>query len=422
MNHDNLDTHKSLKVKVVHLQDATGKVQAVFPFDAMLDIAAITRISKRRLSPSNTYNIESDVLLNTDKVITYIDQSLQEQVNLTIKKSENSSFHQIEAKEISKIFAGMHCQFGHFAIDRDLLNKEVEHHDNDEQSLQKALGRFQSIRLKQRLEETLELPPLPASSQRIIRLCSDENAGTDELCEVISLDPSLAAQVVSWASSPYYGAPGEIESVEDAIIRVLGFDMVMNLALGLSMGKTLTIPENGPRHYESYWFQAVSFASLMEALVKNMPANKRPRLGHAYLAGLLHNFGLLAIGAVLPPHFSILSRHLEVNAHLPTNLVEMFLLKLSREQIGAWLLRHWALPDGICNGIRYSKNLAYEGEHAIIAKLLSVCHNLFNNEEVTLATQAVIGLDQEQLDAIYQELKKNSDNIKLMASLINNGN
>ncbi|OUR70660.1 histidine kinase [Marinomonas sp. 42_23_T18] len=419
MNNENPDSNTAVKVKIVHLQDSTGKVQAIFPFDSMLDIASITRVSKRRLAPTNTYNVDSDALLSTDKTITYIDKSLKEHGRLTLKKSEKSGFSAITPIEINKIFSGMHCQFGAFSIARDQLEKEIEHHDLDEKCMLEALGRFQSIRLRQRLEETLELPPLPASSQRIIRLCANEKAGTDELCNVISLDPSLAAQVVSWASSPYYGAPGEIESVEDAIIRVLGFDMVMNLALGLSMGKALAVPENGPRHYDSYWFEAVSFASLMEAMVKKMPAKKRPRLGHAYLAGLLHNFGLLAIGAVLPPHFSILSRHLEVNAHLPTNLVEMHLLKLSREQIGAWLLRHWALPDGICNGIRYSKNLDYDGENAIIARMLSVCHNLLNKDDIPQASQDMIGLDQNQLQAIYQDLKDNSDNIKLMVSLIN---
>lgn len=419
MNSQELDSNTSLKVKIVHLQDSTGKVQAIFPFDSMLDIASITRVSRRRLAPTNTYNVDSDILLNTNKVITYIDDALKQQTKLALKKSENPNFKSIDANEINKIFSGMHCQFGSFAIARDQLDREVKHHDQDEQSMLEALGRFQSIRLRQRLEETLELPPLPASSQRIIRLCADEKAGTDELCNVISLDPSLAAQVVSWASSPYYGAPGEIESVEDAIIRVLGFDMVMNLALGLSMGKALAVPENGPRHYDSYWFEAVSFASLMETMVKKMPAKKRPRLGHAYLAGLLHNFGLLTIAAVLPPHFSILSRHLEVNAHLPTNLVEIHLLKLSREQIGAWLLRHWALPDGICNGIRYSKDLAYDGEDAIIARMLSVCHNLLNKEDIPQASQDMIGLDQASLQNIYQDLTNNSDNIKLMVSLIN---
>lgn len=54
---------------------------------------------------------------------------------------------------------------------------------------------------------------------------------------MVETDPALAAQVVSWAASPYYASPGKIRSVEDAIVRVLGFDLVINLALGLALGK-----------------------------------------------------------------------------------------------------------------------------------------------------------------------------------------
>lgn len=63
---------------------------------------------------------------------------------------------------------------------------------------------------------------------------------------MVETDPALAAQVVSWAASPYYASPGKIRSVEDAIVRVLGFDLVINLALGLALGKTLSLPKDHP--------------------------------------------------------------------------------------------------------------------------------------------------------------------------------
>ena len=49
-------------------------------------------------------------------------------------------------------------------------------------------------------------------------------------------DPALAAQVVVGRPRPT-AAPGKIRSVEDAIVRVLGFDLVINLALGLALGR-----------------------------------------------------------------------------------------------------------------------------------------------------------------------------------------
>ena len=98
-------------------------------------------------------------------------------------------------------------------------------------------------RIQQRLEATIEIPPLAETAQKIIKLRVDPNATIDDITGVVETDPALAAQVVSWAASPYYASPGKIRSVEDAIVRVLGFDLVINLALGLALGKTLSLPD-----------------------------------------------------------------------------------------------------------------------------------------------------------------------------------
>jgi HD-like signal output (HDOD) protein len=320
------------------------------------------------------------------------------------------------------MFSGPLNRFEAISIDTQLIKRPVDNHEDDEEQILQALGRFQSIRLKQRLEETLEIPPLPASSHRIIRLSSDATAGTDDLCDVIALDPSLAAQVVSWASSPYYGAPGSIESVEDAIIRVLGFDMVMNLALGLSMGNAFQAPEDGPRHYEDFWLDSVSNAVLMESLVKAMPMQKRPKLGHAYLAGLLHNFGYLAISTILPPHFSILSRYQEANAHLSSELIEMQILHFTKEQLGSWLLRYWSLPDNIWTAIRYSKKPHYYGEHAMLAKLLYTAFQLRNDEDLDPSVLQEIGLSREEAEACRDAVYQKSAELQKMVALINKMN
>src|SRR5690606_21803229 len=166
-----------------------------------------------------------------------------------------------------------------------------------------AVRNFTQLRIKQRLEETLELPPLSDTAQRIIKLRVDPDADISDLAQIVETDPSLAAQVVSWAASPYYSAPGKIKSIHDAIVRVLGFDMVLNLALGLALGKTMSIPKNGPHGALPYWQQAVYMAATIEGLVTAIPRDQRPSFGMAYLCGLLHNFGYLILAEVFPPHF-----------------------------------------------------------------------------------------------------------------------
>ncbi len=414
------DLQPSQKIRVVHLADHTGRLQVLFPESSMLDIAAISRITKRRFEPIAHSHSNGDALIKPNSVMTILEADMLAGSYFSIRTKSNGQRRDISSSELEKLFSGPLNSFNNISIDAPLIKEPVDNHEDDEEQILQALGRFQSIRLKQRLEETLDIPPLPASSHKIIRLSSDSSSSTDELCDVIALDPSLAAQVVSWASSPYYGAPGSIESVEDAIIRVLGFEMVMNLALGLSMKNAFKTPEEGPRHYQDFWLDSVTNAVLVESLVKAMPAEKRPKIGHAYLAGLLHNFGFLAISTILPPHFSILSRYQEANSHLPAELIEMQILHFTKEQLGSWLLRYWSLPDNIWTAIRYSKKPHYYGEHAILAKLLYVSHQLRNDLEIEPEVLSQIGLSLEQAEACQQEVYQSSAELHKMADLINN--
>lgn len=406
------------RVRIVHLADQTGKLQVIFPFESMLDMAALSRLTKRRFDPIASYNVEGDPLIRPNAIATFIDQSLTSCNIIELRNSAQHDYMQLSQDEFLSRFEGPLTRYETIAIPISNIAQPADDQIKDVQQMQSALGKFQSMRLKQRLEETLEIPPLPASSHRIIQLCSNNHAGTDDLCDVINLDPSLSAQVISWASSPYYGVRGEIESVEDAIIRVLGFDMVMNLALGLSMGSVLQLPKNGPRHYEDFWFSAVSYAVLMEELVSKMKSGNRPRLGHAYLSGLLHNFGYLAIAVVLPPHFGVLARYIEANAHLSSDIIEMQTLHFTKEQLGAWLLKHWELPESIYTAVRYSKAPDYNGPHHQLALLLHLCHQLFNGHEPGEQILGQLELTASDAKEAHHKVISSSSELSKMVDLI----
>ncbi|MEE4465697.1 HDOD domain-containing protein, partial [Azotobacter chroococcum] len=157
-------------------------------------------------------------------------------------------------------------------------------------------------------------------------------------------DPARAAQVVSWAGladTSHQPSAERVLSVEDAIVRVLGSDVVLNLSLGLSEIKHTETRED----MTPYWEEALYTATLMDGLCRAMPRGKRPEPGLAYLAGLLHNFGYLTLAHIFPSYFRLLSQHLRINPHVPHILIEHHLLGITREQIGAWLMEHWRMPE-----------------------------------------------------------------------------
>ena len=299
---------------------------------------------------------------------------------------------------------------------------------NDEHEIRCAVEHITQKRVRARLSESIEIAPLPLSLQQLLRLNSRDDVSSRELAGVIEMDPSLASQVISWANSPYYGAPGRVQSIEDAVLRVLGFDLTMNLALGLGMSRHLALPKDGVHGHRSFWRDALMHALLVERLVRTLPASLRPHQGTAYLAGLLYNFGYLVLAEVFPPHFSLYCRNQEANPHAPPMYVERFLFGITREQIASYLFTTWGLPQPLCVAIRQQFNPHYSGPHHVYANLLYLAtayRHPQQAEQLKRVPEAVfsrLGISREAGLEAWQALNEQSqDRIEDLIRLLETG-
>lgn len=364
------------------LQDQNGRVQAVIPSDCLLDLAALNSFTGRNLSAATedaTAAMASrrgllalpalPQILNMPMVV---DQRVLESEDVVLEAGVNDALVHIKREDFRRILESTGSAVGNFSVPLDEIDHNAMDLEGDIADITNAVSKFTTFRIKQRLEETLDFPPLPEIAHRIIQIGADPYASVKDLAQIVEIDPSLSAQVVSWASSPYYAAPGKIKSIHDAIVRVLGFDLVMNLALGLALGKTLRLPKDGRYGYRNYWIQAVHCAAMVEGLVKAMPPEKRPAAGLAYLAGLLHNCGFLIMAELFKPQLQLVCRYTEANPHVGHPAVERFLLGVTREQMAALLMRFWHLPEEVCTALRHQNDPDYDGEHAEFARLLYV--------------------------------------------------
>lgn len=243
-------------------------------------------------------------------------------------------------------------------------------------SLAEVIRKFTPRRIRDRIQETFELPAIPPMAEAILRLRVDPNADSKALAKVIENDPSLASQLISWAKSPYYGTQGKVTSVEDAIIKVLGFDLVMNLALGIAIGRAMVIPVAGPLGLRSYWQHSVYTAALVEALVNQIPVSVRPIRGLAYLSGLLHNFGYLLLGQIFLPQFQLLSKYVILNPGIEIRKIEQHVLEVGHEQIGSWLMQAWNMPEELITAVRLHHDEEYTGPYAVYSTLVLVANRM----------------------------------------------
>ncbi|MEG0247439.1 MAG: HDOD domain-containing protein, partial [Pseudomonas sp.] len=254
VNYTEVTDHPGLnparKVQAVLLDDAVGALMVLFPQSQLLDLNRLTELTGRNLTAVAPERLDRMLGKHSLSLLPGLppltsspclyEESLLREPTLLVHSGEATVLLEIASDDFKRLLnKASAANFGE-PLSRILPNFDRPNDDRDE--ITQAMQAFTARRIQQRLEATIEIPPLADTAQKIIKLRVDPNATIDDITGVVETDPALAAQVVSWAASPYYASPGKIRSVEDAIVRVLGFDLVINLALGLALGKTLSLP------------------------------------------------------------------------------------------------------------------------------------------------------------------------------------
>lgn len=287
--------------------------------------------------------------------------------------------------------------------------------------------------IEQRIEQVYELPPMPELARRILQLQSDPKSGSSQLANIVQLDPSLAAQVIRYASSAYYGYRGRISNIQDAISRVLGYDLVLNLSLGLAAGRSFRIPDGGPLGLSRFWEHAILSAVLAQKIGDRVPVGRRPPAGMSYLCGLLHDFGVLLLGHLFLPEFQLLNKFAAANpdktlTELEGRLLGMGgardLLAMGHARIGAWLMEAWKMPEPIVVTLLEHHNPAYRGEYEVAVHLVQLSDFLLLHEsdrpspsELPEANIHVLGVDPDLVVPVVADVFGKKSELLTLATL-----
>jgi HD-like signal output (HDOD) protein len=280
---------------------------------------------------------------------------------------------------------------------------------------QNANGFLPPADMQRSINQVKELPPLPATANRILQLASDPLADAKKLAEIIELDPLLSIQVIRWASSPLYGYRGKINSVQDAIAKVLGFDYVLNLTFGLATLSPLKTPVDGIIGTQSLWIQALASTKLMPIIAQKMPVDIRPASEQLFLAGLIHNIGFLLLGDQFSDEYAYLNKLINTNPTLSINSIENFAFGIDHSQLGAWLMQSWSMPKPILDVVYHHHNPHYRGKNYRLNLLVYLNDYLLGKMGIGDA------MNQQCPDTVFEQLNIiEKDCIEIMKQLSQN--
>src|SRR5438552_16235659 len=92
------------------------------------------------------------------------------------------------------------------------------------------------ILVQHALKKVTTISTLPEITSQIIKTVEDPKSSSAQLHQLVSHDPALVTRILKVVNSSFYGLPGQIASIERAIV-LLGLNAVKNIAVAASLGQ-----------------------------------------------------------------------------------------------------------------------------------------------------------------------------------------
>ena len=259
----------------------------------------------------------------------------------------------------------------------------------------------------QDIRNRLLIARLPAMPQILIKLLGHlqaDDLGMPELAALIANDAGMTAKLLAVANSSAYHRNGRTVSLEQSLVS-LGTDMIKTLVISDSVFQTFnSFPHSGNLDLRGFWKNALTTAMIARELAR---AVQYPHQEEAYLAGLLHNVGRLALLATAPKEYAF-----NFNARDADDMcaVEQRTLEITHTEAGAWLIERWQLDSFLADAVLYhhEPSTRLEAAHPLI-RIVRLAHVLSahnqDNEQVALAAP-LCGLDVDEAHAILARARR----------------
>ncbi|MBL3527384.1 MAG: HDOD domain-containing protein [gamma proteobacterium endosymbiont of Lamellibrachia anaximandri] len=281
---------------------------------------------------------------------------------------------------------------------------------------------------KQKIIQIKHLPPLSGTASSLLGIVSDPDVDIDELSRIIGQDPGLAARILGLANAAYFAQPQPVNTVKEAIIRVLGLNMVKSLALSIAMCGAFDTSRCPGFELEKYWYSALGGAALARRLAMKMAPGERPDADGVYLGGLLVDLGVLVLVNSFPQEYSQVLQRQQLEPEGEMVQLEQELIGITSGEAGSWLADRWHLPELVVRVINYQiypddfRSTGERSEILLVGAALRWIKGSLSGNQISLKEdmllQQGLGIPAEVLESLEVEFSEKEDEIRTLARML----
>ncbi|MCK5091827.1 MAG: HDOD domain-containing protein [Gammaproteobacteria bacterium] len=419
--------------RAVVLSDGDEACMAVLPLNYILDFSALYEITGRNYKPAPVKIIrrifkdcESGAIPPLGMAYglkTIVDNSLYRTDNVIFEAGRHNSLVRINRKGFLKLTSqAKHTNFAkpESSLKQDEANGQSDLLTHGDEGA--SIHDFAPYeKMNALLKDLYEIPALPDNARKLLELRSHPDTSENDLLSMIERETDIAEKLLQYARSPFFAYEGKIDTVKDAISRVLGFDMALSMAVGLCAMKSFQSTSDGPLGLNALWKHSIYSAILAKRLSGMISNEHNLKPDVVYMAALMHNFGLLLFGHLFQSEFFLLNRMVSVNPEIPVVELEHKILAMGRARevlhighstAGSCLMQKWGMPEEVIIAIREHHNVDYHGPYEEYAKFILIIDRLLKryhlgdacNISLPKSVMDYLGLDEDQAVSVLEEL------------------
>jgi len=265
-----------------------------------------------------------------------------------------------------------------------------------------------------------DLPPFPVIGRQILSQVTSEQVDIPRLAKTIEQDPAVLSRIIGVANSAYYGCPDKIYTINHAIVRVLGLNVVKSLALGIVLNEPFNHRACHGFNMKEYWLRSMFIAITARWIGRRIEHEDDDFLDQAYLTGMLSNLGELVLVHLFSNEMNYVYEQVLGKEESEKLRLQSEIIGITSDEAITILACKWHLPESLQTVFQHRYDTDYHGPHWQLLNLLQLCseiadqenkHALHDNQAVAdLAEQLGLGVTLlhkllEKIPGIYQDVE-----------------
>ena len=217
-----------------------------------------------------------------------------------------------------------------------------------------------------RLDAINNLPAIPEVMFDAIATIKSDPGNVLKLSEILGKDQAMVTKILTVANSPLYGMLRKVSSLEFAIM-IMGSVELQNVITAISLSNAINLKSNPNFDQKNYWQHSMAVGLIAKDIARNQGFAELS--GEAFVAGMLHDVGIQLLVKYFPDEFCQISeKESEYESFFEA---EFDIMGMSHQDIGAYLLNKWELPNPLIYSVENHHSPAYVTE---FAELVSIVH------------------------------------------------